>query len=197
MKKIVLILIIFLISTSKQVFSQANNVLENQKTNPFHKNQTNPDLMSDIYNKSHFKGKAYVPLASLREADVMWSKKIWREIDMRQKVNHPLYYPQETEFDQTVDRDNLFKLLYDAATGNGEISINVYDDAALDDEFKTRMTATELIRMIKGEIAITYWKDFYGEDSINPVTGQKVIKNDTEREGGIDLKDIKKWRIKE
>ena len=35
-----------------------------------------------------------VRLSPLREADVMWSRKIWREIDLRQKMNHPFYYPE-------------------------------------------------------------------------------------------------------
>lgn len=39
--------------------------------------------------------KAPIPLPSIREADVMWSKRIWREIDFRQKMNQPFYYPVE------------------------------------------------------------------------------------------------------
>lgn len=34
-----------------------------------------------------------VPFPSIREADVMWKKRIWREIDFRQKINQPFYYP--------------------------------------------------------------------------------------------------------
>jgi len=37
------------------------------------------------------------PLPSVRKADVMWSKRIWREIDFRQKFNQKLYYPLETQ----------------------------------------------------------------------------------------------------
>lgn len=40
--------------------------------------------------------KKPVPYPHLREADVMWSKKIWRVIDLREKMNHPLYYGSKT-----------------------------------------------------------------------------------------------------
>lgn len=39
--------------------------------------------------------KQAVPLAPLRHADVFWSRRVWRIIDMREKINQPLYYPIE------------------------------------------------------------------------------------------------------
>ena len=38
-----------------------------------------------------------VPLPSIRKADVMWSKRIWREIDFRQKFNQKFYFPTEAQ----------------------------------------------------------------------------------------------------
>lgn len=40
--------------------------------------------------------KEPIPLPSIREADVMWSKRVWREIDFRQRMNQPFYYPTES-----------------------------------------------------------------------------------------------------
>lgn len=39
--------------------------------------------------------KAIVPFAPVRQADIMWQKRIWREIDFRQKMNLPFYYPEK------------------------------------------------------------------------------------------------------
>ena len=115
--------------------------------------ETDPVDMNNVYKKTHHTKKEIVPLSPLREADVMWSRKIWRDIDLRQKINHPLYYPQEREgVIETVDRDNLFKVLYDAATGNGEVSIRSFANADKDDEFKE-----EMITVIKEQRAKGLW----------------------------------------
>ena len=36
-----------------------------------------------------------IPYAPIRQADVMYYYTIWRTIDLREKVNHPLYFPTE------------------------------------------------------------------------------------------------------
>ena len=40
--------------------------------------------------------KEPIPLPTIRQADVMWSKRVWREIDFRQKMNQPFYFPIES-----------------------------------------------------------------------------------------------------
>ncbi len=37
--------------------------------------------------------KEPIPYPSIRRADIMWSKRIWREIDFRQKFNQKFYFP--------------------------------------------------------------------------------------------------------
>lgn len=49
----------------------------------------------------------------ISDRDVLWSKTVWEKIDLKQKVNFPLYYPiRETMFSDT--RKPLFQVLYDA-----------------------------------------------------------------------------------
>ncbi|MHB8259507.1 MAG: type IX secretion system ring subunit PorN/GldN [Bacteroidia bacterium] len=53
------------------------------------------DYMDGIYTKENSTNRKFIPYTYLREADVQWEKRVWRDIDLREKINQPLYYPQE------------------------------------------------------------------------------------------------------
>ena len=46
-----------------------------------------------LYKDQGVINKVPIPLPSVRKADIMWSKRVWREIDFRQKMNQEFYYP--------------------------------------------------------------------------------------------------------
>ncbi len=50
-----------------------------------------------LYEDADFLDKKPVPYPAIRKADVMWSKRIWREIDFRQKFNQKFYFPMEAQ----------------------------------------------------------------------------------------------------
>lgn len=54
-----------------------------------------PSNPCGIYNKENIGNRRAIQYTSLREGDVMWEKRVWRDVDMREKQNQPLYFPLE------------------------------------------------------------------------------------------------------
>lgn len=54
---------------------------------------TDQSFVDGIYVDNATGVKEPMPLPTIREADVMWKKIIWREIDFNQKMNQGFYYP--------------------------------------------------------------------------------------------------------
>src|ERR1700744_4545509 len=53
-----------------------------------------PGQMQDqLYLKENAPNRRVIPYTYLREADVIWSKRIWRMIVLSEKMNLNLYYP--------------------------------------------------------------------------------------------------------
>jgi gliding motility associated protien GldN len=65
------------------------------------------DYKDGIYDKENAVNRRFIPYTHLREGDVTWEKRVWRDIDMREKVNQPLYYP----VDFIAGRMSLFQVL--------------------------------------------------------------------------------------
>src|SRR5437773_1043156 len=76
------------------------------------------NVLDGVYVKEHTATRQVIPYAFLREADVMWNKRIWRVIDLKQKINLPLYYP----YTGTHDRKALMDLIWDAVKTEGTVT---------------------------------------------------------------------------
>src|SRR5687768_1719037 len=88
---------------STSLYAQGGTVLD----------PNNPPPRDGYYDKIHTEKRRVVPYSYLREADVMWTRRVWRTIDMREKLNQPMYYP----LIQTNLRKNLITIMQEAVCG--------------------------------------------------------------------------------
>jgi len=135
-------------------------------------------IVNGAFKKTDIIQKKPMPLPSVREADVFWSKQLWRIIDLREKINLPLYYP-------TIEingRMNLISLLLDGIE-NGQLTPY---DASLDDDFTVPMSF-EQVKASFGAEATT-------EEKIDFDTGERT---QVVIQGEIRPNDIKQYLLKE
>jgi gliding motility associated protien GldN len=55
--------------------------------------------LNGVFERRMYKEKQVIAYDNIRESDVFWEKRIWRIIDIREKMNLPFKYPQELFFD--------------------------------------------------------------------------------------------------
>jgi gliding motility associated protien GldN len=141
-------------------------------------NHSDAQIVNGAYKRTDIIQKKPMPLPSVREADVFWSRKIWRIIDLREKMNLPLYYPTV----EMEGRMNLISLLLDGIE-NGQVTPY---DASLDDDFKVPMSF-EQVKASFGAEATT-------EEKIDFDTGERT---QVVVQGEVRPNDIKQYMIKE
>lgn len=98
--------------------------------------------LDGVYSKSvDTPHKKPVPYVQLREADIMWLQRVWREVDMRQKANHSFYFPT----DPTQGRKNWITVVMEAIQLERIHAYAAVDSNTLfpDDTFKRQITYTE------------------------------------------------------
>lgn len=118
-----------------------------------------------------------LPWQHLREDDVMWKKRVWREIDTRQKQNMPFIYPG----DENTGGGSFIEILIDAVKKG---KINAYN--GMDDRFTSPFTKDQILEALVGKLDTIYVDDI--------LTGERVMKV-TRAE--FDPNSITKYRIKE
>jgi len=131
-----------------------------------------------VWDKEYYPDRVAVPYPHLRKADVFFAKRIWRVINLREKINHPLYYPIQP----TNGRISLMSTIL---KGIEENSIRAY--SAIDDEFKTPMSPEEVKGLL---VKIDTLKDRF-----DPFTGAQLP--DTVITTPFDVASVTMFRLKE
>ncbi|MCR9289398.1 MAG: gliding motility protein GldN [Bacteroidetes bacterium] len=126
--------------------------------------------LDDIVEKRITFEKRLLPYDHVREADIFWEKRIWRVIDVREKMNLPFAYPERP----------FFSILMDASV-NEEITVYSTED----DKFTSPLTADEVASMgATIDTVITFDPETYEEQI-------QIVRND------LNPEDVKRFRLKE
>lgn len=107
---------------------------------------------------------------AIREADVMWRKRVWRTIDFRQKMNQVFYYPTETHYNW----NNFMQIILNEWQSGGMV---VYEFDEKKDELHNPITYDE------------YLKRYGTLDYVDDRTGDSIMQ--------IDVPSIQKMNIME
>ncbi len=126
--------------------------------------------IDDIVEKRTVYEHRVLPYDHVREADIFWEKRVWRVIDVREKMNLPFAYPPRS----------LFEILLEGIR-TGELTAYSVED----DQFTQPLDPSEVESKVSVEDTITIFDpDTYEEK-------YEVVRND------INPDDIKRYRIKE
>lgn len=126
--------------------------------------------LDGIVEKRLMKERPVLAYQPIREADIFWEKKIWRVIDVREKINKPFAYPDAPFFSIITD-----------AISNGDV--NVYSTE--DDKFTQKLTMEEAMSKTSSSDTITVFDPETYSETV------EVVHND------INPEDVQRYRLKE
>ena len=83
-------------------------------------------VVDGVYIQEHIPTKRLIPYDYVREADVIYSRRVWSFIDLREKMNHPLYFPldsyQDTVWVKNASRWSLWTVIKHHVL-NGDLTV--------------------------------------------------------------------------
>lgn len=132
-------------------------------------------VLDGVFIKETAPTRRVIPYTHVREADVEYVKRVWREIDVKQKLNHPLYYPLKPIKELGYIRMSLYDII---KQGIEEGTLTAYND----ESFTEQLSKTEASERTTTEEVM------YDEDLETGETKEVTIKNEVE---GVDI--VKYW----
>ncbi len=189
-----------ILAVSISFFGKVNAQLEEINGGPV--NVQPGGVVDGVYIQEHIPTKKMIPYEHVREADVVWSKRVWSFIDLREKINHPLYYPFDFYVDSNWVKNSSRWSLWTVIKHhilNGDLTVfepkNPYDVFGLGvwdgDQFKYPLVPQPGLNYysdnnyrssidgylnVLGEGRYESVKNSIGEDSVtyDPFTGEEV-----------------------
>lgn len=156
-------LLMFIVNTSFAQDDDNTNVTESGKTDI-------PTPRDNFYDRYIHKEKKVLAYDHIHEKDVFWEKRIWRLIDIREKMNHLFRY----------EKAFFINILLESAKGGDITLYHVFDD-----EFTQPMTQDEMQTIGSSvDTIITF----------DPETFEEIVQVVVNE---LDPTDVKKYRIKE
>jgi gliding motility associated protien GldN len=129
---------------------------------------THEKVLDGIYEEDLMASTPPLKYDNIREADVFWEKRIWRVLDVREKMNKPFVYPEKP----------FINIILEAAQ-NGDISVY------MDEKFTMPMSKEESKNIgVSIDTTIVF----------NPVT---FIETPVVTRNVLNWEDIKRFRLKE
>jgi len=152
-------------------FAQAPNLNNSTKPTPVDR------PVDGYYKKSNILDAKVTPYANLRELDVMFSKRVWREIDLRDKMNMVFASPKGRLIDIITDAVMAGELTaYDATSTKEDVN---------GDEFSTVLKPEDAMAKFADSVLVPIF------DTEGNQTGTTV------KPGEFNADSIVKFRIKE
>ena len=131
----------------------------------------------NAFDKSGLTARTPLPYEHLRWDDALFAEKVWRELDLREKLNQTFRYEAQDDNGSQVFVDMLLK-----AVNTGEVT------AFMDDRFTTPMTVADVQQLTVGKADTT---PVYDIKELDKITGYKVTRST------FDAKSVTKLRLKE
>jgi gliding motility associated protien GldN len=132
-------------------------------------------VLDGAYVMEHNPTRRVVPYPHLRQADVMWRKRVWEMIDIRQKINHSLYFPLE----EIADRKSLFDVIRQGLIDDGSITCYSLGPTQEDDEFRYPLSSMEVDSLLN-PVVVRYRENLDTGDKEEirvkePITSEKIV----------------------
>lgn len=137
-----------------------------------------PSLRNDnAFDKSNLNSRTPLTYEHLRWDDALFAEKVWRELDLREKMNQSFRYEAETDQGSQIFVNILLKAIMDTQVVAFE-----------DDRFSSPMTLDKVVSLTAGKTDTVEERDI---NDINKVKGYVVTRS------SFDPKSVNKLRIKE